>query len=140
MQSDKNKLLCLTITFLLSSPLHKSHKTIFLQIFKKQGRVNSEAAMSNAMTNQNILCILGAVGKDFICFICYALSAILYLPFFISYALSDMLYLICFIYYALSAILYMLFYLLCFICYALSGMFYLLCFMCYALSAMLYLL
>ena len=44
-----------------------------------------------------------------------------YLLCFICYALSAMLYLICFICHALSAILH----LLCFICYALSSMLYL---------------
>ena len=53
--------------------------------------------------------------------------------YFICYALSAMLYLLCFICYALYAMLY----LLRFICYALSAMLYLICFICYNLSGVL---
>ena len=83
----------------------------------EQGRVNSEAAMSNPMTKQKY-----SMHVLKICTWSHSSSWIVWEKSW--YASSAMLFLLCFICYALSAMLY----LLCFICYACIAMLYLLCF------------
>ena len=94
---------------IISANLHFKTYTF---VHWKQVRVNSEAAMNNAVSQiinlSNMLYPIYVISDMLypICFIRYALSNMRYPICFIQYALSDMLYLICFIRYALSDMLF----------------------------------